>query len=247
MSARQKISKKLNTVTLQRALSKLGFCSRSEALKYIQSGKVAVNGLIVTNSHQWINIVDDSITVDGKPIEKKTFLYVLFNKPKGVITTKSDELGRKTIYNVLPDQFHHLKPVGRLDKDTSGLLLLTNDHRFAERITNPDSHIRKVYEVVTKKIMKKEQFQQLKRGVTITVDGKQHWSQPMTVTMPESDVLHITLDEGKNRQVRKMLECVGAEVKSLRRIAIGGLGLGQLKEGCWRYLTEKDFEKLFQT
>ena len=137
-------------VSLARALSKLGYCSRSQAVDLITGERVTVNGRIIRNAAFRCNPTGDRIVVDGSPLDEKELIYIILNKPAGVVTTRSDELGRRTIYDLLRDNIKHMKwvfPVGRLDKDTSGLLLLTNDNRFGDLLTNPGSKIPKTYEV----------------------------------------------------------------------------------------------------
>lgn len=240
MFAQRRTSRAPNRVSLQRALSKLGVCSRSRAASIIREGRVALNGTVCTNPWTWIDIVQTKIEVDGQRVQQKGFQYILFHKPVNVITTSSDERGRTTIYDVLPMQYQNLKPVGRLDKDTSGLLLLTNDHQLAELITNPQSHVEKVYEVETNGSISQEQLQKLREGVEIFLNGKEYLAVPRKVSRVGRTTLLLVLDEGKNRQVRRMMEAVGATVKSLKRIAIGTLHLGAMKPGEYREVTKED-------
>ncbi|MCX7984263.1 MAG: rRNA pseudouridine synthase [Bacteroidetes bacterium] len=243
MKCRRRTSIAPNHVTLQRALSKLGFCSRSQATVVIQEGHVSVNGVICTNPQQWIDLVADTIKVDGAKVVRSPYRYVLFYKPVNIITTASDEHGRKTIYEVLPPEYRNLRPVGRLDKDTAGLLLLTNDTQLAETITNPDSHIEKVYEVETYEPLTRKHFQILRNGIEIRIDGKNYYVVPRKISVITPSKFLVTIDEGKNRQVRRMVHAIGATVKMLTRIAIGSLQLGAMNPGDYRELLRDDLLK----
>jgi 23S rRNA pseudouridine2605 synthase len=237
---RERTSKALNLVTLQRALSKLGFCSRSQAGLLIASGNVQVNAKLCADPEQWIDLVQDLITVDGRQLSRKKFCYVLFHKQAGIVTTRTDERGRKTIYDILDPSMRHLMPVGRLDKETSGMLLLTNDHQWAERMTNPKSHVRKLYDVQVDRPLTLQEEKSLRSGICIRNDGNDYVTLPATLTREGTLKYRIGLTEGKNRQVRKMFKAAGADIVSLKRIAIGSLKLGTLPSGHWRVLSEEE-------
>lgn len=240
-------------VSLPRALSKLGYCSRSQAEKLVAGGSVSVNGSIVRSQSFRVDPAADTIEVDGSTIgKKKKFVYLLFHKPAGVVTTRSDERGRKTVYEYV-DATHfkgesHLFPVGRLDKETSGALVITNDSQLGERLTNPDSKTPKKYRVVCEGRLEKRDADALRKGILLA-DG--YTTLPSIVENIEYDssttVCEITIVEGKNRQVRRMFESLNHPVVQLTRISIGSLPLGTLPEGMLRPLTETEIELLKQS
>ncbi|HVN48422.1 MAG TPA: pseudouridine synthase [Bacteroidota bacterium] len=243
-TVRQRTSKFLHHVSLERALSKLGFCSRSQAGNIIIEGRVTVDGIPETNPRRWVNLEQQKICVDGTKIIQGRFRYLMLHKPAGVVTTHADERGRKTVFDLLGDDAKGLKAVGRLDKDSSGLLLLTNDHRFADVLTNPDSHVPKTYRAFVKKPLTTEEIDLLSSGVEINVDGKIYQTQPSAIKQLGRLEYQIVLTEGKNRQVRKMFEAVGNTVIALQRVAMGSLQLGLLKENVWRELTSEEVQQL---
>ena len=223
--------------TLERVLSKAGFGSRVDARRWIHAGRVKVNGTIVRNPDHWIDMERDRVRFDDKPLASRERVYVLLYKPTGYITTYKDPQGRPTVYDLVADVGTFLSPVGRLDLDTSGLLLMTNDNRFADRVTNPDSHVPKTYLVKASAVLTDGQLQQLREGIELT-DGP---TRPAVVTRMRDSAkythVEITLTEGRNRQVRRMVEAVGAIVLKLVRVRVGPIGIGNLQIGKWRYLT----------
>ncbi len=227
-------------VSLARALSKLGYCSRSEAERLIVDGRVQVNGRVLRNASTRITPESARLTVDGKSIAKKERIYILLNKPEGVVTTRSDERGRQTVYNVLGDVGRWVFPVGRLDKDTSGLLLMTNDTRLGDRLTNPDSEIPKTYSVTLDHELSTEDVQIMEKGMLL--DGER--LKPAIVNHVREKTYDVTIVEGKNRQIRRMCESLGYRVRKLLRTRIGKLGLGKLECGNWRYLLAQDLQLL---
>jgi 23S rRNA pseudouridine2605 synthase len=243
-SVRYRTSKFLHHVSLERALSKLGFCSRLQAGKIIAEGRVTVDGSPATNPHRWVNLEEQKICVDNKKIVQERFRYLMFHKPVGVVTSHSDERGRKTVFDLLGDEGKGLKSVGRLDKDSSGFLLLTNDHRFADTLMNPDTHVPKTYRAKVEKPLKIEEMNMLSSGIEIVVDGNVYRTQPAEVTQTGTLEYQIVLTEGKNRQIRKMVEALGNKVTALERIAVGSVKLGSLNEGTWRELTTKEIQQL---
>lgn len=232
--------------TLERVLSKAGLGSRSEARSWIHAGKVQVNGRMVQNPDHWVDMVRDKVRFDGKPLEWRDRLYLLLYKPTGYLTTYKDPDGRPTVYDLLRDVDTFLSPVGRLDLDTSGLLLLTNDTQFAERIMNPDFHVPKTYLVKASALLTDEQLDQLSAGVELS-DGPTRPAKVKRVRDSEKYThFEITLTEGRNRQVRRMVEAIGARVLKLVRVRIGEIAIGDLPIGKWRLLTRKELGQLRQ-
>ena len=230
--------------TLERVLSKAGVGSRTEARAWIAAGRVKVNGTVTRDPDQWIDLERDRVWFDNRPLEARERLYVLLYKPTGYLTTYKDPEGRPTVYDLIADVGTFLSPVGRLDLDTSGLLLMTNDNQFAERVTNPDSHVPKTYLVKASALVTDEQLQRLRDGIELS-DGP---TRPATVTRPRDSAgsthFEITLTEGRNRQVRRMVEALGARVLELVRVRIGSIAIGALPIGKWRLLTREEVEAL---
>jgi 23S rRNA pseudouridine2605 synthase len=230
--------------TLERAFSKAGAGSRTDARKWIGAGKVRVNGKVVQNPDHWVDLDHDKITLDGKPLKAASKSYILLYKPKGYLTTYRDPEGRPTVYALLGDVGKWLHPVGRLDLDTSGLLILTNDNDFAERVTNPDHKVPKTYQIKASTLLSDEQLERLRQGVELS-DGA---TRPAVVGRlrdgPKHTFLEMTITEGRNRQVRRMLEAVDSKVSKLVRTAIGPVRIGELAMGKWRNLTADEVEAL---
>lgn len=229
--------------TLERVLSKAGAGSRTEARKWIGAGRVKVNGKVIANPDHWVDLERDRILFDGKPLQKAKAAYVLLYKPTGYLTTYDDPQGRATIYDLLPDQDRYLFPVGRLDLDTSGLLILTNDTAFAERMTNPDYKVPKTYLVKASKLLSDEDLDRLRNGIELK-DGP---TRPAIVNRIGPKKFEITITEGRNRQVRRMVEALDAKVLKLVRIAIGEIRIGKLEIGKMRELTAAEVRALFSS
>jgi 23S rRNA pseudouridine2605 synthase len=231
--------------TLERVLSKAGLGSRTEARKWIGTGRVKVNGKLIQSPDHWVDMARDKVTLDNKLVKAAEKIYLLLYKPTGYITTFKDPEGRPTIYDLIRDAGRWVVPVGRLDLDTSGLLLLTSDTRFAERITNPDYKVPKIYLVKASTLLTDEQLEQLRAGVVLS-DGP---TQPAEVRRVRDSAkysfIEITLHEGRNRQVRRMLEAIGSKVLKLVRIQIGSLRIGDLPIGHYRELTHTEVVALF--
>jgi 23S rRNA pseudouridine2605 synthase len=229
-------------VSLARALSKLGYCSRSEAEALIAEGRVLVNGKNA-GADLWVVPEKAAFTVDGEPITKKKYVYILMSKPAGYVTTRNDELGRKTVYNLIQGVDEWIFPVGRLDKDTSGLLLFTNDTQFGEQLTSPGSKVPKTYMVQLDKALLEKHKTEMEGGMM--VDGEQLLPAVInTESHAPKHWIEMTIFEGKNRQVRRMCEKYGYKVLELLRIRIGQLGIGSLRPGNWRYLTKEEVRML---
>ena len=221
--------------TLERVLSKAGVGSRSEARRWVSEGRVRVNGRVAGDPDAWIDLERDRITFDGKPLRKGKRIYLLLNKPAGYLTTYRDPRGRPTVYDLL-DRDEYLFPVGRLDLDSSGLLILTNDTAFAERLTNPHYKVPKTYRVKSSQVLSDEQLEELRRGIMLR-DGI---TRPAIVERIDRSAFTITITEGRNRQVRRMVAALGAKVLKLMRIAIGPIVIGDLAVGASRELTAKE-------
>ncbi len=231
-------------VRLQKFLAESGVASRRKSEELIADGKVRVNGKVATIGDK-VDPKRDSVTVSGKKIVKrKEFTYILLHKPRGFITTMSDEMDRKCVAELIKDVPVRVYPVGRLDRDSEGMLLFTNDGEFANAMTHPTKHVPKTYRVTVRPAITEEQITQLTTGIIID-DRKTAPAQVRVVTKEEGrGVLEIILYEGRNRQIRKMCEAVGLEVARLKRTAIGSIKLGMLKQGAWRELNEDEVRKL---
>lgn len=218
-------------------LSKAGLGSRVDAQRWIRDGRVQVNERTVKDPDRWVDTERDRVRLDGKPLKARERIYLLLHKPTGYLTTYRDPKGRPTVYDLIADAGTFLSPVGRLDLDTSGLLLMTNDNQFAERVTNPQSHVPKTYRVTASTALNDAQLQQLREGLELS-DGP---TRPAIVIRlcdrAARTEFEITLTEGRNRQVRRMVEALGADVVTLTRVKIGNIRLGRLAAGTWRLLT----------
>ena len=226
-----------------RTLSKLGYCSRSQAAVLVRAGRVTLNGRRVTNPESAV-APHDRLAVDGATVEPSHKIYLAMNKPRGVVTTANDEKGRQTVYDLLTPGHPWVGPVGRLDKASEGLLLLTNDSQWAARITDPETHLDKTYHVQSDRVATDDLPAQLRRGVVFGEEHLRVKSARVLRTGQKHSWLEITLDEGKNRQIRRLLEALGIGVLRLVRVSIGGLQLGQLKKGEVRPLTDKEKRSL---
>lgn len=231
--------------TLDRALSRAGVCSRVVAREWIAAGRVSVNGAPAHGAEQWISAGRDEIRVDGRRVSAGPRVYFALNKPKGFLTSHGDPRERRTVYDLLEEIDAWVVPVGRLDRDTSGLLLFTNDTDWAERITSPARHVPKTYRVQAAPRVSEEALELLRRGVQLD-DGP---TRPATVTKirdaGDTTILELTITEGRNRQVRRMLRAVDARVRELKRVAIGSLQLGTLASGKWRALGPGEVRAIF--
>lgn len=230
--------------TLERVLSKAGLGSRSEARTWIHARRVSVNGVIIENPDHWVTFSQDRVELDGKEVKASERLYILLYKPTGYITSYGDPEGRPTVYDLLKDLGAFVGTVGRLDLDSSGLLLLSNDTQLSERMTNPDFHVPKTYLVKCATRLSDEDLEQLRQGVELK-DGPTRPAEVTRVRDAESKTfLEITISEGRNRQVRRMIEAIGSRVLKLVRIRLGPLRLEGLAPGKWRHLTEAELQHL---
>jgi pseudouridine synthase len=230
--------------TLDRYLSKAGLGSRTEARSWIGNGRVKVNGRLIQTPDHWVDMARDKVTLDGKPVGQAERRYVLLYKPKGYITTYKDPEGRPTVYQLLKGVDQFLGTVGRLDLDTSGLLLLTNDTAMAEEVTNPAHKLEKTYLVKAATLLTDEQLDQLRNGVELN-DGPTLPAQVKRVRdAGKHTFLEITITEGRNRQVRRMLEALDSKVLKLVRVKLGPLTLAGLTIGHWRELTPAEITQI---
>jgi 23S rRNA pseudouridine2605 synthase len=226
--------------TLDRVISKAGLGSRTEARSWIGAGRVIVNGHKVQSPDAWVDPEIDRITVDGRPLRAREKVYLLLYKPKGYLTTYKDPEGRPTVYDLLEDQQNWIFPVGRLDQDTTGLLIMTNDTEFGNFITSPESKVAKTYLVKASQLLTAEQLDQLRQGLMLS-DGM---TSPAIVNHIRNSerytFFEITITEGRNRQVRRMVEALGAKVLKLVRTRIGPIEIGTLAIGKHRVLTNRE-------
>jgi 23S rRNA pseudouridine2605 synthase len=235
----------LKKVGLSRAISKLGYCSRSQAAELIRAGRVKLNGALRRDPETPVHIGKDRIEIDGQPVAHSSKIYLVLNKPRGVVTTASDEKGRETVYSYLPENLSWLAPVGRLDKASEGLLLLTNDSEWAARITAPESHLDKTYHVQIGAIADDALLETLRKGFTAADGDFLRVKRASILRQGERNSwLEIALDEGKNRHIRRMLEHENIEVLRLIRVAIGPVSLGDLPKGATRSLDQKEKQAL---
>jgi pseudouridine synthase len=242
MTARAPAKRPLKTI--DRVISKAGIGSRTEARAWLKAGRIKVNGVIVRDPEHWVDMERDRVAIDGRALKPRERVYLLLHKPRGYLTTYKDPAGRPTVYDLIEDIGTFLSPVGRLDLDTSGLLLLTNDNQFAERVTNPESHVPKTYRVRASTALTDDQLQQLRDGVDLS-DGP---TRPARVRRLPDEAgaaqFEITITEGRNRQVRRMVEALGAKVVRLERIRIGRVDIATLAPGKWRMLTPVEVSSL---
>jgi len=226
---------------LARALSKLGYCSRSQAAELIRAGRVGLNGGVRRDPETPVRLEEDQIVVDGHAIQARQKIYLMMNKPRGLVTTASDEKGRDTIYSLLDQSTPWIAPVGRLDKASEGLLLMTNDSEWSAKIAAPESHLEKTYHVQIATVADEKLTRALVSGVT-TEDGDSLRALRASLLRSgeKNSWLEIALDEGKNRQIRRMLAARSIEVLRLIRVAIGPLQLGKLAKGAHRPLTTEE-------
>lgn len=230
-----------DSVSLERALSKLGFASRTQARRLVEEGRVRVNGSVVRDPTQRVDVRRARLEVDGQPVRAGKRVYLALNKPRGLVTTTADEQERATVYVCLADaDLPRVVPVGRLDQESEGLLLFTNDTRWAQRVLDPATHVDKVYEVHITGDADDALLESLRAGV----QSRGELLRIKAVRRVRAGVLEITLSEGRNRHVRRMLEGLGRTIEVLRRVAIGPVQLGRLGPGAHRMLTEKEVEQL---
>lgn len=238
-------SQNLRRTGLARALSKMGFCSRTQAFSLIRSGRVRLNKKVVRDPETPVRMDKASIEVDGKAVRPAGKVYLMLNKPRGLVSTRSDEKGRKTIYSLLPESADWLAAVGRLDMASEGLLLMTNDSAWGARIASPEAHVEKTYHVQIAAVADQELLDRVRRGVRAEDGDFLAVKRASILRMGKKNSwLEIVLDEGKNRHIRRMLSELGIEVLRLLRVAVGPVALGDLPKGKTRLLTGEEKESL---
>jgi 23S rRNA pseudouridine2605 synthase len=210
----------------------------------ILDGRVTVNGRVLTNPDVRVHPEREAISVDGKVVARNQRLYIMMNKPDGYVTTRSDERGRRTVYDLLKDPDHWLFPVGRLDRDSRGLLLFTNDTRWAASMMDPESNIPKVYEVRLDRTLSEEDLDRMASGVVLDDGYRTRPANVKRMTQPAGHWIEIAITEGKNRQVRRMLKALGYETLELIRTRIGPVSIKELREGELRPLTPDEIRGL---
>lgn len=229
-----------DTIRLNRFIALAGVCSRREADELIKQGLIKVNGKVITQMGYQIKS-NDVVTYQGKVLKRQKFVYVLLNKPKNCITTTQDPKGRKTVMDLVKNACNErIYPVGRLDRNTTGLLLLTNDGELAKKLSHPSSNVKKIYQITLDKAITEEDFKQLQEGLTLE-DG---FIKPDAVALLEPNILGMELHSGRNRIVRRMFEYLGYQVTKLDRTMYAGLTKKHLPRGKWRYLTQQEIIQL---
>jgi 23S rRNA pseudouridine2605 synthase len=242
------ISRRSPTYGLARVISKAGVCSRSDAEQRVRAGRVAVNDRVVLNPEFPISNPQWRISVDGVALHTAQRVYLMLNKPRGLLTTTQDEKNRDTVYECFAGaNLPWLAPVGRLDKASEGLLLFSNDSEWSARITDPCVALHKTYHVQINRIPNAADIDKMQIGMD-TDSGRMNCLSAQILRSGEKNCwLEIVLDEGKNRQIRRLLQALDFSVLRLIRVAIGPLPLGELSKGQWRYLTDKEVAQLQQT
>ncbi len=232
-------------IRLNKFLSQAGVASRREADRLIEEGRVAVNGEVIQAMGYKIDAEKDKVEVDGKKVKKETKLYyVMLNKPPGYLVSLKDSFGRPTVRDLIPSLKGRVFPVGRLDYDSEGLLLLTNDGELAYRLTHPSFRAKKVYLVNVKGAPASSDLRRLERGIIL--DGKKTAPAKLSLLSSSSkeSFLRVEIHEGRKREVRRLFEVIGHRVIALQRIKFGNLSLGNLKKGKWRYLSRDEIDRL---
>lgn len=228
---------------LHKFLALCGVASRRGAEKLVAGGRVTVNGNVVSNVRRGVDPQTDDIRVDGDRVQPERKVYIMLNKPKGYLTTMKDPHGRKTVSELVEDVPQRVFPVGRLDKDTEGLLVLTNDGELTYRLTHPKFEVKKTYQAIVAGVVSDEALDRLRAGVHLS-DGLTSPAEVRVLSREEDGTcLEISISEGKKRQVRRMCSAVGHEVLELKRVAMAGLVLKDVASGEWRYLTPQELSQ----
>jgi 23S rRNA pseudouridine2605 synthase len=234
-------------VQLHRALSKLGWGSRTQAWEWVRAGEVCVDGRVVTDPLIWVDMDRQRIARRGATLEPPAVVVLALHKPRAVVTTRCDERGRRTVYDLLPPGLPWIFPAGRLDADSEGLLILTNDSQLAVLLTEPAHRIPKTYRVTISGSASPETLDQLRGGILLDDRPTRPIELRVVRRRSKSTIAEMVLTEGRNRQIRRMLQAVGHRVRRLVRVGIGGLSLAGLPPGAHRLLNDKDRELLQQS
>lgn len=230
-------------LTVDRLLSKFGIASRGTSQEWVRAGRVRINGRVVRDPATWVLWPKDAVSVDGQPIQDSIKRFFLFHKPKGIITTHSDEKGRKTIFDVLPADLGYLHAVGRLDQATSGLLLLTNNSALSSYLTDPTHKVMRTYLVSVRGEFTEAQAMEAIVGVVACGERLQCHTVKIQKSSGRESHLEVVLTQGKNREIRRLFKALGHEVTRLRRIQFGPFKLEDLPPGEWREIPIEDVRK----
>lgn len=232
-------------MTLQRAFSKLGICSRKQAEAFILDGRVRVNEKVTTAVDTWVDMKSDRIELDGKPLTAREKVYLALNKPRGLVTTRDDPEGRDTVFDCLEGlDLPFVAPIGRLDKASEGLLLFTNDTQMAQRLLDPDKDVRKIYHVQVSGVPGEAELARMRAGIVADDQLLTAAAVRLLRSGEKNAWLEVQLTEGKNRQIRRMLEALGMECLRLVRVSIGDIPLGDLAKGATRLLSDDEVRSL---
>jgi 23S rRNA pseudouridine2605 synthase len=240
MTGKTSLSKRL---TVDRLLSKRGIASRGTSQEWIRAGRVRINGRVIRDPATWVLWPQDTVSIDDQPIQDPVKRFVLFHKPKGVMTTHRDEKGRRTIFDVLPENLGYVHAVGRLDQATNGLLLLTNDSTLSSYLADPANEVKRTYLVSVRGAFTEAQAADAVAGVVEGGERLQCHSVKIQKKSGRESHLEVVLTEGKNRELRRLFKALGNEVTRLRRIQYGPFNLGDLQPGAWREIPIKDVRK----
>ncbi len=231
-------------VRLQKFLAEAGVASRRASEEFIRAGRVSVNGQVVAELGAKVDAGRDAVAVDGRPVRAKRKIYLALNKPKGLVCSKKDELGRPTIYELLPREWNHLHSVGRLDFASEGLIFLTNDGEFSLRLTHPRFGVKKKYIATVEGLVDEPMIRRFTLG--LWYEGEKFKAEKVRIVSATSSrsIVEMELAEGKYREVRRLFESQARTVKKLQRVQIGKIKLGELPSGKWRALTETEVKSL---
>jgi len=238
------VAKEPEKLRLNRAIAATGICSRRRADELIKAGRITVNGQPATDLSLQVDLLQDAIAVDGKPLYKKDFQYVVLYKPRGVVTTCDDEQGRRTVIDLMPPDLQHLKPVGRLDRDSEGMIILTNDGALAQTLAHPSNHVEKTYRVTVDGLIDESALTILRQGVRLSEGITQQAEVHSLKRSGNMSSFVIVIREGRNRQIRRMCAKVGYNVLRLVRERIGALQLNLKEPGEWRHLKASEVSLL---
>jgi 23S rRNA pseudouridine2605 synthase len=231
-------------VRLQKYLAEAGVASRRAGEQMITAGRITVNDVVITRLGTRVDAVHDRVMVDGVRVKPKRKLYLAVHKPRGYVCTRSDPQGRPIIGSLLPKEWGSVYSIGRLDRDSEGLILMTNDGDFCLKVSHPRYGIRKVYRVTVKGMISGDQLDRLRKGVQIDGEDLRVHRARVLRGSNQYSFIEVELAEGKNREVRRLMEALGTVVERLERIRIGTIALGELKEGRWRTLTDSEIKSL---